>query len=381
MLIIQVLLILGLPLLFLWTAKKIKFLSAIGPIILCYGAGILLANIPGLPWDRGLSMTFSEITVPLAIPLILFSTDIVRWLKMAKKTVISFVLVLVSAMIASLAAALIFAGSLPEGWKVSGMLTGCYTGGTPNLMSLGMSLGVASETIVLVNASDMLLGGVYFLLLVTVVKVVVRKILPPFDKSQIIDENEEMESLNPIFSHGAKKGIKNILFAGGMALVAVGLAVGIAILITGKMAVAPIILVVTTIGVGLSFIPKIRNITGTWRMGQYVILVFSLAIGGTVDVAGFFSAAPIYIGYVATVMFMALFIHLILAYIFKIDADTALITSTAGIYGPAFIGPVSEALGNRHVVVSGLVSGLMGYAVGNYLGTLVAYAAKWMLGL
>ena len=43
-------------------------------------------------------------------------------------------------------------------------------------------------------------------------------------------------------------------------------------------------------------------------------------------------------------MFGALIIHLLLCLIFKIDADTTLITSTAGVYGPAFIGPVAESL-------------------------------------
>ena len=53
-----------------------------------------------------------------------------------------------------------------------------------------------------------------------------------------------------------------------------------------------------------------------------------------------------------------------------------LVTSTAALFGPAFIGPVSVRLGNRPIFVSALMSGLVGYAVGNYLGLLVA----WLLG-
>jgi uncharacterized membrane protein len=57
----------------------------------------------------------------------------------------------------------------------------------------------------------------------------------------------------------------------------------------------------------------------------------------------------------------------------QIDADTALITSTAGIYGPAFIAPVAGAMKNKEVMLPGLITGILGYAVGNYLGIAVAF--------
>ncbi len=376
--VIQILLILLLPILFRYLANRFKFLGFLGPIILCYGAGILLGNIH-LPWNRQLSTTLSEVAVPLAIPLILFSTDLLKWFKLAKKTVLSFVLMIISAMGASLLAALFFSSKIAEGWKVSGMLTGCYTGGTPNLMAIGTGLGVAEETLVMVNACDMLLGGVYFFLIISVVKWGLRRILPPFKGTGEVHD-QEVAALMGIFSGGKRKGTKGLLFASGLAVLSVGLGLGISKLLTGRMDdVAIIILVVTTCGIGLSFWDKVRNTRGTWSMGQYVILVFSLALGSAVDIQLFFTATSTLLLYTATVMFGALIIHLLLSAIFKIDADTTIITSTAGIYGPAFIGPVAEALGNREIVMSGLVTGLVGYAVGNYLGLAVAQLIRLIM--
>ncbi|MCK5129177.1 MAG: DUF819 family protein [Clostridiales bacterium] len=374
LIIIEIIIILSLPLLFKYLSTKAKILKTLGPIILCYAFGILIGNI-GLPWDRGLSTTISEITVPLAIPLILFSLDLRKWFSLAKKTVLSFVLMIIAAMAASIIAALIFSGQLEEGWKISGMLTGCYTGGTPNLMAIGMGLDVQARTLIMVNACDIMIGGIYFFLMITVVKWGLRKILPPFQSTGNTHE-EDVNALKGIFSVGKRKGTKGLLFAGVLALASVALSIGIALLITGKMDVAIIILVVTTCGIALSFWKKVRATHGTWNMGQYVILVFSFALGSSVDINLFFNATPMLLGYTATVMFGALFIHLILSCIFKIDADTTLITSTAGIYGPAFIGPVAEALGNREVLMSGLVSGLVGYAIGNYVGLAIAYLIK-----
>jgi uncharacterized membrane protein len=61
-------------------------------------------------------------------------------------------------------------------------------------------------------------------------------------------------------------------------------------------------------------------------------------------------------------------LHFLFAWIFRVDADTTLITSVAGIFGPAFIGPVASVLKNKDIVVSGLTTGLVGYAIANYLG-------------
>lgn len=369
--VMQVLLILFLPLFFRYLTNRFKFLGVLGPIMLCYGVGILLGNIH-IPWNRGLSTTISEVSVPLAIPLILFSTDLRKWFKLAKKTILSFVLMIISAMGASLLAALFFSNKVAEGWKVSGMLTGCYTGGTPNLMAIGTGLNITKETLVMVNACDMLLGGIYFFLLITVVKWGLRRILPRFKATGQMHDLE-VAALMGIFSGGKRKGAKGLFFAIGLAVVSVGLAIGAALLITGKMDVAIIILVVTTCGIGLSFWDKVRNTRGTWSMGQYVILVFSLALGSAVDIQLFFTATTTLLLYTGTVMFGALILHLLLSVIFRIDADTTIITSTAGIYGPAFIGPVAQALGNREMVMSGLVTGLVGYAVGNYLGLGIAH--------
>jgi len=375
MTIVQIILIVGIPLLLTWATKKNKVLRFIGPILLAYIAGIVLANIPGTPWDRDLAMTISEVAVPIAIPLVLMCTDLVKWFKLAKSTVVSFVLVIVAATLSALLSTMIFRGSVEAPWKIAGMLSGCYTGGTPNLVGIGMALKVPSETLILVNTSDMLWGGIYFILITSVMKKVYRKFLPPFVKSDVKQETVD-PFMQPVFSKGIGNGIKNILITVGLAVLATGVAVGISMLITGKMDTVIILLLVSTFGIAYSFWKRLHRIEGTWIIGQYFILLFSVALGGTVDVELFFSSSPVILLYTGCVMFSAIIIHFILCKIFKIDADTAMITSTAGVYGPAFIAPVANAMGNREIIVSGLITGLAGYAVGNYLGIGIAYLLR-----
>jgi len=353
--ILQILVLIGLPFLLTWATKTVKTLKYIGPILLAYIVGIVLANIPGIPWDKSLASTFSEIAVPIAIPLILMCTDLVKWFRLAKSTVLSFVMVIIAAAGAALLASYLFRNNLDMPWQLAGMLSGCYTGGTPNLVGIGSALKVPSETIILVNTSDMLCGGAYFILLTSVMKSVYRKFLPPFEK-QMTKKEVEMNDpfMQPVFSKGIKHGIGNIALVFGLA--------------------------VSAIGIGYSFWKRLHRVEGSWNIAEYFILLFSIALGGTVDVKLFFESSPTILLFTACVMFSAIVIHFILCKIFKIDADTAMITSTAGIYGPAFIGPVAKALDNREIVVSGMISGLAGYAVGNFLGVGLSYLISAIVG-
>ena len=72
----------------------------------------------------------------------------------------------------------------------------------------------------------------------------------------------------------------------------------------------------------------------------------------------------------------SLFLHGILSWIFKIDADSFIITSVALSMSPPFVPVVAAALKNKPIVVPGIILGIIGYAIGNYLGIFVAYALK-----
>jgi uncharacterized membrane protein len=190
------------------------------------------------------------------------------------------------------------------------------------------------------------------------------KILPPFSAPK----------LEPALAATEEEGSKKELaLAVLLSLVMVAISAGVALLLTGKLDVAIVMLVLTTLGIAASFNRRVRNIKNTYEAGQYFILVFSLALGTNINFQEILVSSSDIFMYTAFVMTMAILIHLLLAIPFRIDTDTMIITSTAGIFGPAFIGPVAARLKNREVIVAGLTCGLVGYAIGNYLGFAVAW--------
>jgi len=131
-------------------SKRFRILGMLGPVFLCYACGILFSLI--IP-EKKIAMDISEILVPIAIPLILFSADLSSVRKLAKPMLNSFILVAVSVSLVACATYLIFRTLIPEAYNYAGMIIGLYTGGTPNLMAIGavISLPRAISTLALIS--------------------------------------------------------------------------------------------------------------------------------------------------------------------------------------------------------------------------------------
>lgn len=373
--IIQVLFIALGPYLLIRYEKKVKLIDYLSPVVCCYILGIILGNLPFWSMNTKISTTFTELTVPIAIPLLLFSTNFLTWLRLAKKTILSFVLILISVMLTTYFVTLEYADQTSEFWKIGGMLVGVYTGGTPNMNAIGLSLGVSKEAYVLLNAADLMAGGIYLLFIFTIGVKIYEKFLPAFKSTgaEDVDEAELMNSWAKLSNAQKTKNAIILFFSGAAGL---GIAAGLSILLFGKMEVAFIILLITTFGIGFSFLDFAKRCKGSYEVGNYLLLMFCVAIGSLASIENMVSGSIMYLKICGTVMFIAISAHLILCKVFKIDAHTALITSVAGIFGPPFVAPIASILKNREILVSGLTSGLVGYAVGNYLGIGLAQLLK-----
>lgn len=362
-------------------SRRVRVLGMLGPVFLCYVSGILLSLV--IP-ETKIAMSFSEILVPIAIPLILFSADLSGIKRLAKPMLNSFILVAIAVSIVACASYLLYRNWIPGAYQYAGMIIGLYTGGTPNLMAIGAALSVSETNIVLANAADVVVGGAYFLLLISVMPKLARKFLKPFQKMETAADAGYTQRLEQSFvpekeSFSIKTIVRHIPIV-LLAILSLAIAAGLALLLTGKMDVVVIMLGVTTCGIGCSFIKKVRSAPGSYTVGQYLILMFSFGIGLSFNFGTLNQQALLLLAMFATAQFGSLILHLLLSKLFRIDADTALITSTAGIYGPAFIVPVATAMDNQEVVLPGLICGILGYAIGNYLGIGIAIALKFLGG-
>jgi uncharacterized membrane protein len=385
---LQIIFMLAFPAVVAELVKRNKIAGMIGPVVICYAVGFLLGNNNLFEINKEVSKTTYEICILLAIALLLLSTDFVNWFKHAGKAVFSFVLAIVGVVCSATLWTFLFNGKIADIWKIAGMLTGVYIGGTPNMAAIGFSLGVKQEVFILLNASDVVMSGLYFLLLMTVAQRLLLNFLPSFRREEDTDRESTFHYTRK-GNYTKKQLLGYFAIAFGIAAVIIGLSFGFSEL--GKMLLltagmneqsvnefaGPLILFgITALGIASSFSDKIRNLPNTYEFGEYFLLIFCLGIGSLSNFNELINSSPETFAFVACVMVTAISVHYLLAFIFRIDADTVLITSTAGIFGPAFIGPVASALKNKKIVVSGLTTGLAGYAVANFIGVALAYFLK-----
>jgi len=366
------------PALVLYLCHKHAVLKKLGAVVICYIVGMAVGNTGILPENiTNIQNVLTMVTIPLALPLIFFSIDIKRWTRLAGKSILSFALAAVGTAIAAGGGFAVFRGAVgEESWKVGGMLIGVYTGGTPNLAAIGNALRVDPTTYVAAHTSDVVVSAIYLLLLVTVVRRILVTVLPRFQSTGEANLHEAVEDFVSYAGILNRRNMFPLLKALGLALLIAAIAAGLAFVFPEDIAMVVAVLTVCTLGVACSFIPAVRAIPMTFHLGQYIILIFCLAVSSMADLSKLVSTAPAMVGYVSVVIFVGLAIHAGLAAMLRIDADTVIMTSVAGVFSPPFVPMVAAVLRNKEIVVTGVITGVIGWVIGTYLGVAVGYLLK-----
>lgn len=348
------------PVLAWWVTKHSRLARLLGPVVFAYLLGMLLPKLP-INQHAEVTNTVRDLTIPLAIPLLLFSLDVRGWLRLARPAVISFGLCILALLTATLCAWLIYADAVNQADTVAAMLVGVYSGGTPNMAVVHSALGAPAELFLLVNSIDVLISGSYFLLLVSLAGPVYGLFLRPYEGTDASIQAATEKSA--ISTHLSPLGLA-LLTTVGIVLISVGLVM----LLWGRPAVAPVLFLITSLSIAASFWKPIHHARLSFPTGYYLVLVFCCAIGSQVDLSLLDSGILNMAAMVASVFYGTIILHLLLCRLFGIDRDTAIITQTASLFGPPFVPPVAGALRNPSMLLSGLTTGLVGYAAGNYLG-------------
>ena len=408
------------PILIIYLCKKWSLLRKLGAIVLAYGFGLLIGTAglfpkgsdgyrlalegnvtleqtvldnlisegKAVPEDimvnkiAGVQDKIYTVALLLAFPFLLYSLDLKRWMKYAKKGFVSIALALVSGLIMVTAGFFIWKNVFPDTWKLAGMFEGIYTGGTPNFAALKLILDVDADRFIVLNTYDMIVGAFLVLFFVTVAPGIFRAILPKYKEKGgvIVDENlvkKETESLDDYSGMLNKKTFLPLLKALGLSIIIAGIGATLYFLVPKEYAqyrMAVMILSITTLGILASLIKAVNGIPKTFQFGMYLILVFSLTVASMSDLRAMFGKGMLdLILFISWCYFGSLILHIILAKIFRIDADNFLITATAFIFSPPFVPLVANALKNKDVIVTGIAGGVIGYVLGNYFGTTLAF--------
>ena len=386
--IILVLFYLLAPAAVLYGCRRWRWMDKIGPILILYFLGAIIANlgifpITGTPEGDSLlkfQNNFSTVLVPMAIPMILLSFTYRKG--ETKDQLIAMITGLLAVIIAVVAGYPIFAKHIPDAPKIAGMYTACLTGGTVNMAAVSKMLGVDGQQYALLNTYDMMVSFTYLVFIMAFGIRWARKLLPvktldvgSNDADEVRAQIERDRQKNPYAGIWSKEGLIEILKLLGVTLVVVvlsaGVAVGLSKLIPGTFMMW-FILSATTFSIAASFIKPIRRIKYSYEVGMYLIYIFSIVVASMANVRAMdFSGALFIVGFLLFMEVVSLTLQLLSARLFKVDADTAVIASVTYINSPPFVPMIAASMNNKRVLAPGLAIGVIGYAVGNYLGVLI----------
>jgi uncharacterized membrane protein len=360
-----IILILLFPYLAVQANQRFKLGSFFSPVVLCYVVGMVVSNTHLIESNTEFRETCAGLCIALALPLLLYASDFAFIRKNLRPLLASFGLAVLSAVLAPVMLAFFFFNTLPNIGQALGMLIGVYIGGTVNLFAVGQTLGADANFITLVNAADVMTGGVYLLLLSSVGPSLFGRFLPLSNaRIQALKTHEEApEQVRVVWQTTLK-----CLFS---AVVVAALSIGLTILLTGKINQSVLMLVLTTLSLVAASLPIIRRLKGSFAVGEYLLMMFCICLGLMADLTQLQDNGPKILLFAAITLLGTVLLHLILAKIFKIDHEAFMVTSTATIFGPPFIPQISAVLNNPKLILPGLAAALAGIALANYLGSLV----------
>lgn len=372
------------PVLIIECFKRWTWMQKIGTVVAAYAVGILFALTGFVHFEAGteaalafgkLQSTIMSVAVPLAIPLMLFNCDFRLWTKALPKTIWSLAGGIMAVLVAVVSGYFIFrTPDIPDFNKVAAMMTGIYTGGTMNFNALGASLGVDKTLMAIVLAFEMVLTTPYIFFIIGGGYKVFRKILPYQDITRKGRKDEEVETKD-VENYRGMFERKNVggMFAGlGLSVLFLAVGAGLALLVTGTLNELVVILTITTLSIIASFFKKVRELPKTFELGMFFILIFSVIVASLFDIHSV-NGGSLMIGlFVAWVMIIAAGLHLLFCRIAHVSGDLFCVSQIALLCSPPFVPPVVGAMQNKKVLISGIVIGLVGYAIGTYLGVAIA---------
>ncbi len=364
------------PAVIIYFANKYSFIDKLGTVVIAYAIGLILGNL-GIISENGKEVQniIALITVPISLPLLLFSSDIRAWFKLAPKILLATAISIAGLLIIIFIGNRLFTDKIPEIWKISGMLVGVYTGGTPNLGAIKTALNIDETTYLLVHTYDTIISAVFILFLISIGQRFFLLFLKPFnDKTNNTESADNKHNIQLIKLK--KSSIMPLLIAVGISVLITALGGGISMLVPQNISTTIAILTITTLGILASLIPSVNKIETSFQAGMYLIIVFSLDVASMADLSNLSIDSLYLLYYVAIAIFGTLLLQIFLSKIFKIDADTTIIILTTLICSPPFVPVVAGALKNRQIIISGLTVGIMGFAIGNYIGVLVAWVLQ-----
>jgi uncharacterized membrane protein len=368
----------------IWITNRFRWAERLSTVLWIIFTGALASNLGLVPTDAPIYGSIVGFAVPFAVCVILFTVRLADVRDAGTPILVAFALASLGTVLGVVVGSLTLEPLLgailgQDSWKLAGPYTGTYIGGSLNFFALWTGLEIGNpDLLAAANAVDNLTLFPLYALWMLIPSWLIGKYRPaPRWKVDRRAENEGTSGIkeNPPLDPAQ---VAALAF---LAVLVMAVSEWLKFSLVDRFAPSvPTILIVTTLALILAQVGPIRRLKGAWEIGDLAFFLFFAAVGAMINFYQAVVLSPVLFLYVAIIMAVHFGTVYGLGRLFKMDVSVLTMASVATKTGPSMVVPIAETKGWRHLVLPGIVVGMLGYALGNYVGWGVATAIRVMLG-
>lgn len=373
----------------LWLDRRYAWAAKVSSALLALAFGAVLSNLGVVPASSSVYDGIFGPVTSLAIAWLLFGVSFGDLRAAGPRMLGAFGLATLGTAAGALIAALAFAGAFDgDVWRLAGVLTGTYSGGSLNFVSVGRAVELPASLFSATAAADALLTGVWMGATLLLPLWLGRRFRPipghdPRESPGSPEGSEDPENPEP----GRPENPDSPLAGADLRIVdlAILLALGFVILLASgwlhvRVPAIPEILWLTTLALAVAQLPAVRSLHGALPLGHLALHLFFVVIGIGSRVDEILRVGPEVLYITALVVFIHGLVTYGGAWLTRLDVGSTSVASQAAVGGPASALALAVAREWPRLALPGVAVGLLGYALGTYLGIGVAWLARGLTG-
>lgn len=361
-----------------WLDYRVAPLSRLGASLLAIVIGALLSNLGLVPAASPVYDVIGGPLTSLAIAWLLLAVNLGDVLRAGPRMLGAFGLAVVGTAAGAFVGALVFGGVFgADTWKLAGTLTGTYSGGSVNFVAVGRGLELPDSLFAGATAADNLTTAIWLgatLILPVWLRRFWKVEVPVVEAERAPAGSAASRSPDEDHPFFVKRPISTLDLS---VLLATGAALLVAAEALGRLTPAiPSVLWLTTLALAVGQLPAFQTPRGAMQLGTVALHLFFVVIGIASRISEIVAVGIEVFLYTLLVVG----VHGLVVYgagrALRLDLGTLSVASQAAVGGPSSALAVAVSRGWKGLVLPGILVGLLGYALGNYLGFGLAYLVR-----
>ncbi len=359
-----------------WLERTVPAVQQISSAVVCTLLGIALSNAGIMPHASPAYDGVNTYAIPYSIVLVILASDLRDLRRAGRSIVLCFLLAAVGSFAGGLVAGLLFADVLgPETWKLSGQFAGAFVGGGMNFVAVGRGLETEASIFAAASVADNLSTVPWMLAQVGLFGLLARF----YRAGDVTVDPEEAEResarIRDAWSH-ADLSVTEMAVLAGLPLLILWLSTQLAPLLPGF----PLVLWQTTLALIVAQVPIVRTLKGATVLSYFALHLFFVVIGTSAVISELATSGLMLFAYMLTIIAVHALIVYTGGWLLRRDLATITIASQAAVGGPGSALALSMSMKWPSLVTPGIIVGIFGYAMGNYIGFACAYVTRALLG-